>query len=472
MKLFDLIRSATLGIDMPMVIRGLDGGYYTVQRTYLDSAATCLAVNPVFDSTAEYLLSTCSNSHTESTSGGRDTTKQLDDAHEDVRALVNAGSRAIIFIGSGITAATCFASEAIRSARNDLKHVGVVVVSALEHHSNMLPWKRQYDLAFAKALDDGSYDLQSLAALLKEHHGKVAVVAVTAVSNVTGVMPPLKTIADMAHAAGAYIYVDAAQAAAHIPLDMERDGIDFLGMSGHKMYAPGSPGVLIGPTEFFQNLDWRIGPVGGGSVRRVETEQTWFQQNVSHRYEAGTPNIPGAVALGAAARLLKRIGLARVRDHEQALLALALDRLSAIDDVVVYGPLAAKDRAAVIAFNIGDAPHGIVASALNDLFAIQTRNGCFCAQPYTRQQISAACSSRGYCRPLIAGKTGMVRASFGLYSNENDVLALAHAVSFIQKNLAAISADYEEVSDGEWQSKTFRSCAGFSYRQIVDRFVP
>ena len=469
MDVFSRLRASTLGIDSPAIVRTLDGSMRSVPRTYLDSAATCLAVGPIHHAATEYLLSTCSNSHTQSTSCGRDTTQQIADAHQDVLELFNAHvDHSAVFLGSGVTAATLFASDAIRSTTDR----PVALVSALEHHSNLLPWRRHFTLAYVAALDDGGYDLSSLSALLREHAGKVAVVAVTAVSNVTGVMPPLAEIARLAHDAGALVYVDAAQAAAHVALDMRRDRIDFLGASGHKMYAPGSPGVLIGPRAFFQGLHERVGPVGGGSVRRVQTDQVWLKNDPSERYEAGTPNIPGSIALGASARLLRRIGLDAIRAHETDLIATAMDRLTAIDDLVVYGPLDPSHRVAVVAFNLGQVPHGVVASALNDLFAVQTRNDCFCAQPYVRQQLLAACSTRGYCRPLIAGKTGMVRASFGVYSNHDDVMALVSAVAFIQRNLDAVMADYEEVADGVWKSRTFRACTGYSYRSIVDRFEP
>lgn len=469
MDIFQRIRETTVGIRSPIVTTDLFGRTTVRERVYLDSAATCLAIRPVVQAELDYLAASCANSHTVATTSGRDTTDQLHHAHHDLGELLgyNADKDAVIFIGSGTTAAACFLSDAFKCR----DHKPLAIVSSLEHHSNLLPWQRNFELVHVNATPDGSLDMAHLASLLTEHDGKVCFVAVTAVSNATGVITPLAEIADLAHQAGAVVVVDAAQGAGHIPIDKTASKLDFIIGSGHKMYAPGSPGWLIATKQFFDGMGMLSGPIGGGSVDRVELRRVWLKTDPSERYEAGTPNIPGAIGLGVAARLLKQIGMDAVLAHEQALIAKALTELQKVPGAVLYGPLDATKKTAVMSFNIDDLPHGFVAAALNDLYGIQTRNGCFCAQPYVRQQILAACETRGYCMPMTAGKTGMVRASFGIYSDESDVAALVAAAQTISSHRMELRPMYEETSDGCWQNKTFRSSTGFDYRGVVEDFM-
>jgi len=469
MDIFRYLRQTTMGIHAPIVVTDLFGRTQVRERIYLDSAATCLAIQPVGQAMIDYYTTSCANSHTSATASGRDTTEQLHHAHEDLGKLMGYDPQkdSVIFIGSGTTAATCFLSDAI----NCREHKPLAIVSSLEHHSNLLPWQRHFELLYIKAMDDGALDMAHLASLLRENTGKVCVVAVTAVSNVTGVITPLDRIAELTHAAGALLFVDAAQGASHIPINKTASKIDFIAGSGHKMYAPGSPGWLIATKQFFKGMGWMAGPIGGGSVDRVELDRVWLKDDPSERYEAGTPNIPGSIGLGVAARLLREIGMDKVLEHERALVEQCIRQVQAVPDAVVYGPLDASNKTSVVTFNIGSMPHGIVAAALNDMFAIQTRNGCFCAQPYSRQQIASACTTRGYCEPIQAGKTGMVRASFGIYSDASDIDALVAGLRVISEHKAHIMPLYEETSDGTWEHKAFRSSTGFDYRKLVTKFV-
>lgn len=469
---FEALRATAIGIDTVVTVTDLQGRTKRMQSRYLDSGATCLQIRPVSDAVFEYLSTSCANSHTHATATGRDTTTALEHAHEDLMALLDAdpGTDCAIFMGSGTTQAACFLADAISSRTYGTRRK-YAVVSSLEHHSNMIPWQRRFEMLFVDANLDGTLNMNHLAKLLRQHAGQIAVVAVTAVSNVTGVTPPLGEIAQLAHAAGAPLCVDAAQGAAHIPISKAGTGIDFLVGSGHKMYAPGSPGWLIGPKAFFTALGPTVGALGGGSVERVTLEHTEYKTNPTERYEAGTPNIPGIIGLGTAARILRNIGMQTVLEHERSIVAETLRRLQGVPGAVVYGPLDASQKTALVAFNIDDLPHSLVGSALNDFFGIQTRNDCFCAQPYVRQQISAACEARGFCKPVFAGKTGMVRASFGIYSDSSDVAALAEALTWISEHRADIQPLYEEVN-GSWQHRTFRSRTGFDYRTIADQFSP
>lgn len=466
--IFSKLRATTVGIDAPIVTTDLQNRITTRRRTYLDSAATCLEIGPVAKAKLDYLAMCCANSHTEATTSGRDTTEQLHNAHDDVAALLGASSGdAVIFVGAGATGAMNFLADAIKCKSEK----PIAIVSSIEHHSNILPWRKHFELVYLNALPDGSLDLNHLATLLKTHAGKVCLVAVTAVSNVTGVIPPLEAISSMVHDAGAMLVVDAAQAASHVPLNKTSQGIDFLVGSGHKMYAPGSPGFLIAPKNFFDGIGWKAGSVGGGSVDRVELDRVWLKNDPSERYEGGTPNIPGGIALGVSARLLRSIGMRNVMLHEKRLIANALDRIQHVPGAVVYGPTDVSNKTAVVAFNVDDLPNSLVSCVLNDFFGVQTRNGCFCAEPYTRQQITAACEVRGFCQAVNAGKTGMVRMSLGIYSDDSDIDRLVHALEQISTHRDAFRAHYEEVKRGTWVNKTFRSSTGFDYRSAVDRFL-
>jgi cysteine desulfurase/selenocysteine lyase len=466
---FEALRATAIGIDTTITVTDLQGRERRAQTRYLDSAATCLQIRPVSDAMFEYLSTSCANSHTHATATGRDTTTAIEHAHEDIMALLGAdpATDCAIFMGSGTTQAMCFLADAI-SYRTHKTSKRYAVVSSLEHHSNLIPWQRRFEMLYVNANLDGTLDMKHLRELIRKHAGQIAVVAVTAVSNVTGVTPPLGDIARLAHAAGAPLCVDAAQGAAHIPISKASIGIDFLVGSGHKMYAPGSPGWLIGPRAYFTALGPTVGALGGGSVERVTLEHTEFKTDPTARYEAGTPNIPGVVGLGTAARVLNRIGMQAVLEHERTIVAETLRQMQTVPGLVVYGPLDPTQKTALVAFNIDDIPHGLVSAVLNDLFAIQTRHDCFCAQPYVRQQIAAACEARGFCKPVFAGKTGMVRASFGVYSDLSDVAALVAALTWVAGHRAQLEPLYRE-TDGSWEHVSFRSTTGFDYRRFADR---
>lgn len=463
---FKQLRDSAIGINSKLRVIDLDGNEHEKRRIYLDSAATCLQIRPVADAVSAYLSAACANSHTDATATGKDTTRAVREAHDDLKLLMTASDddRAV-FMGSGTTQAMCFVADAIQ--RKSQKRF--VIASALEHHSNILPWMRRFQLLYVRANLDGTFDVDHLKELLADNAGQVAAVSVTAVSNVTGVITPLREIAELSHEADALLVVDAAQAASHIQIDKTALEIDVLVGSGHKMYAPGSPGWIIAPLSFFDGLGWSIGAIGGGSVDRVELGSVRLKKDPSERYEAGTPNIPGAIALGASSYTLRQIGMDRVLEHERKLVAYCLEMMQSVPGAVVYGPLNADQKTALVSFNLGGIPHSAVAAILNDFFAIQVRNGCFCAQPYTRQQIAAACEARGYCEPVYAGKTGMVRASFGVYSDKSDVDALIEALRWIVQHEDELKEQYHENEDGSWQHTWFRSTTGFGYRSVVEQ---
>ena len=442
------------------------------RRIYLDSAATCLMPRAIWGVVGRYLESVCANPHTHASLPARDTTVAVDRAHALVGQLVGARTNdAIIFCGSGATEPLNLLASAMFSPDRAWPGRDTVLVSTLEHHSNMLPWMRAAPrIAYIDANSDGSFCMDALLRLVSKCQGpRIRAIAVTALSNVTGAITPLDEIAQVARSIGAELVVDAAQAVAHIPLNMAATGIDYLALSGHKMYAPGSPGALIAKPGVFNDCGWNVGQVGGGTVERVELEQVWFKQSPTARQEAGTPNVPGSVAIGAAAKLLSMIGLDQIRAHEKELVAYALARLLTVPSLALYGPPDPEIRAGVLTFNLLTLPHGVVASALNDYFAIAVRNGCFCAQPYARQQSKALCETAGFC-PLPGTKRGMVRASLAMFSTQDDVDELVTALMWIGANADAMLNQYAagDAKKTWFRHQSFQPAPQFSLDQSLD----
>lgn len=462
---FDSLRTQFLGLNTPTAVTSLSGAVTTVPHCYLDSGATCLMPKPVWDVVADYLMTSCANSHTHGSARGRATTAAMDRTRVLIKALVGADAGdAVVFLGSGSTGPLNLLAEILGDE-------GVVLVSAMEHHSNMLPWMKaaEDNIAFFGTKDDGTLDMESLARALEP--GDVKVVCVSAMSNVTGVINPIHRIAAMVHDAGAVIVVDASQAAPHIQLNMTQDAIDFLVLSGHKLYAPGSPGVLVGRADVLTEAAWVSGSVGGGIVKRVDLETgVELLEDPAARLEAGTPDIPGIISLGAACLFLRDMTMAAVRAHEVELATVALTELAKIPNAVVYGPTDPTRRGGIVSFNLFGIAHGLVCAVLNDFFAISVRNDCFCAQPYVRSMLDAVCNQRGVCAPVKEGVRGMVRASFGPWTTEDDVRGLAAAVAWIDQNATQLEALYEG-DNGKFTHRTFRPALPFNLDTAFARAV-
>jgi selenocysteine lyase/cysteine desulfurase len=254
--------------------------------------------------------------------------------------------------------------------------------------------------------------------------------------------------------------------------------LDYVIISGHKLYAPGSRGVLVGRRDVFRE-DRVVGQVGGGAVEYVSTEEVRFKTEATEREEAGTPNIPGTIALGVVARLLKAIGMETVREHEVALVDDALARLGRIPEVVVYGATdtRAVPRAGVIAFNLRHLPHGLVAAALSDYFNIAVRNDCFCAQPYVKEQlrgapdVESACTDDAPVACDVVRRPGMVRASFGVFTTHDDIAALDDALRWISAHAGALRERYVQTPEGDWKHRTHAMTARFSIDAVVERYI-
>jgi selenocysteine lyase/cysteine desulfurase len=277
-------------------------------------------------------------------------------------------------------------------------------------------------VVYVQATADGAFDESHYAALLRQYAGRVRLVAVTGGSNVTGHMPVIHHLAALAHAAGAEIVVDAAQLAPHRAIDIgdldDPRHIDYIALSGYKLYAPYGAGALIGRADRFTTGEPFL--AGGGSVQRVAPGEVIWTDGPA-REEAGTPNAVGAVALAAACHTLQTIGLEAIAAHERDLTAYALDQLARVPALWLYGdpdPATADERLGVIPFCIEHTDPHLVAAILSYEYGIAVRSGSFCAQPYVRRLLEV---ERAGCEQ---GEAGLVRLSFGLGTTHADVDAL------------------------------------------------
>lgn len=306
----------------------------------------------------------------------------------------------------------------------------MVLTTGMEHHSNDLPWRAAAETLHANIKADGSLDLADLKANLEQYSGRIKLVAVTGASNVSGYINPIHDIAEWAHEHGALMLADCAQLMPHRPVDMlphsDPRHLDFVVLSAHKIYAPLGSGALVGPREFFNRC--LPDDVGGGTVEIVTLEETTWT-GAPERNEAGSPNVIGAVALAASLKFLKSVGMDEIARHEAELTRYALTKLQEIPEVTVYGskdPEKVTERVGVIPFSLQGYEHGEVASILGFEGGIGVRNGCFCAHPYILRLLGVSDETYRYFYSRVlehnrADLPGLLRMSFGCYSNEEDV---------------------------------------------------
>jgi selenocysteine lyase/cysteine desulfurase len=310
----------------------------------------------------------------------------------------------------------------------------------MEHHSNELPWRQVAHVVHVDVLPDGRIDEADFRKKLVQYKGKVALVAVSGASNVTGYINPVHTYARWTHEAGAKIFVDAAQLAPHRPIDMKAsddpEHFDYIAFSAHKMYAPFGVGVLIGERGIFEEGDPSL--VGGGTVDIVTLENAYWTE-LPDKEEAGTPDIVGAVALGKAIKVLEEAGWDAIIAHESELTAHALRKLNAIPGVTVYGdtdPGNARNRLGVIPFNFKQLSHAFVSAVLSYEWGIGTRSGCFCAHPYVKSILHVGSEAARQLEERILHRDrseipGTVRISFGIYNTLEEVDILCSALEAI-----------------------------------------
>ena len=418
-----------MGIDTQVPL--LDGS----ERAYvfLDNAASTPAFRSVLRAVEEF-LPWYSGVHRGTGFKSLLATEVFDAAHDTVGRFVGAdlSSNCVIFVKN--------TTECVNKLANrwGFSQDDIVVTTLTEHHSNDLPWRKYARVLYVGVTEDGRVRLDELRRTLREHAGRVALVSVNGASNITGLCPPIHDIARWTHEAGARLFVDAAQLAPHRPISMLPDDdpqhIDFLALSAHKMYAPFGTGALIGPREFFEN--GAPDAVGGGVVELV-TRDGALWNSPPHKEEAGSPNVLGGVALAAAIRVLRTVGMEAIALHEQTLLAYAYERLRERKGITLYGPTDdLAEKVGVIVFNVDDQHHALTAAILGIEAGIGVRNGCFCAHPYVKELLRVTPEQdRLLAEEVLAGDKsrlpGMVRASLGCYNTERDIDALLDALDRI-----------------------------------------
>ncbi|GGN61889.1 cysteine desulfurase [Oceanobacillus indicireducens] len=365
---------------------------------YLDSSATSQKPVSVIEAVAKYYRETNSNVHRGVHTLGTRATDQYEGAREKVRAFINAKSTAEVIFTRGTT--TAINTIAWSYARANLKEGDEIVITPMEHHSNIIPWQQAAKatgatLKYIPLQEDGTVSLEDARETITPN---TKIVAIAHVSNVLGTINPIKEITKIAHENNAVIVVDGAQGAPHMQVDVQDLDVDFYAFSGHKMCAPTGIGVLYGKRELLENME----PVefGGEMIDFVNLyDSTW--KELPWKFEAGTPIIAGAIGLGAAIDFLNEVGLDNILEHEKKLAAYAIDKLREVNGITIYGP---KERAALVTFNLGEVHPHDTATVL-DAEGIAVRAGHHCAQPLMKW----------------LDVTATARASFYLYNTEEDV---------------------------------------------------
>ena len=482
-ELLSKLKSSAVGLDAEYVLATGE----TTRRIYLDSTASTLRLQVVQDALEKYQPH-YANTHSVVHFGAKISTREYSWAHEMVLDFVHANpeTHTAFFVGCGTTAGINRVARTLREKRPERD---VVITSIMEHHSNDLPHRKHFPTVVHLPADVakssiGRVNLKRLAEALEEHGDKVNYVAITGVSNVTGIINPIHEIAKLAHSVGALVVVDAAAMAAHQPIHMtSRDDpaehIDVLVFSGHKVYAPGSPGVVVTRKDLFAGLEPQ--EVGGGMVDDVYINRYTMMEKFPEREEAGTPNITGAIGLAASLYALNTVGMDTIAAEEFEIIVYALRQLGQIKEVRIYGETDPKtcERAGAVSFNIRDIDHALTAAVLNDYFNIAVRNECFCAHPYVREMVTAVLAEEEdeltdeELENLADLHRGMVRASFGIYSTKEHADALADAVRQIATNGSFYQENYERQENGDYLHKTFKfdHSRVFSVRGAVDEWL-
>jgi cysteine desulfurase / selenocysteine lyase len=313
----------------------------------------------------------------------------------------------------------------------------VVISTCMEHHSNDLPWRDKCQVEYVEVDKKGMLCMEDLEFKLRMNKGKVKLVTVTGASNVTGYVNDIHNIARLAHEYGAKILVDGAQLVPHVEVDMKpcdsEEHIDYLVFSAHKMYAPFGIGAIVGPKECFQYgaPEYK----GGGTVQLVTRDFVDWDEP-PNKEEAGSPNIIGVVALITAIQELKRLGMKNLESQEIALTDYALKRMKKLPYVKLYGATDENSRrVGIIPFNIPGIPHEVIAKALSEDAGIAVRSGCFCAHPYVQRLLDISKNEMEMYRSnRNLTKPGLVRISFGLYNNINEVDILINRLNKIIAN--------------------------------------
>jgi cysteine desulfurase/selenocysteine lyase len=387
--------------DFPILKREVNGH----PLVYFDNAATSQKPQQVIDKITEYYTLYNANIHRGVHALSQEATDLFEQSREKVRAFFNIPLTKQVIFTSGNT----HSINAVASGAHVFVNQGdEIIVSAVEHHSNIVPWQMLCEKVGAKlkvipVLDNGTLDMDGYHNLLND---KTAFVVVNHISNALGVQNPVEEIIAAAHKYHAKVLIDGAQSCGHMKVDVQALDADFYTMSGHKMCGPTGIGILYGKEDALNELPPYQG--GGEMIDQVSFEVTTYA-GLPHKFEAGTPNIAGGIALGAAVDYLNEVGMDNIAAYENELLIYGTEKIKAIEGVVIYGDVAQK--AAVISFNVGNI-HPYDLGTIVDKLGIAVRTGHHCAQPVMeRFQIP-----------------GTIRASFAFYNTKEEIDVMVQAL--------------------------------------------
>lgn len=390
--------------DFPILHQEINGH----PLVYLDSAATSQKPRPVIEVLKRYYELDNSNVHRGVHTLGSRATEAYELAREKIARFIGAESPAQVIFTRGTTESLNMVAYGF--ARQELKEDDEIVLTAAEHHSNLIPWQQVARVTGAKLRyiplqNDGTIRVEDARELI---NSKTKIVAIAQVSNVLGTIHPVRELADLVHAVGGIIVVDGAQSVPHMPVNVRELNCDFLAFSGHKMCGPTGIGVLYGKRALLDRMEPTY--FGGEMIDVVELyEATW--KETPWKFEGGTPIIAGAVGLGAAVDYLTEVGMEAIREHDREITTYALERLREIPELTIYGPDESAERGGLVTFNLGNIhPHDV--STVLDSEGIAIRAGHHCAQPLMR----------------FLNVPATARASFYLYNTKQDIDALVHAL--------------------------------------------
>ena len=378
----------TIRDDFPILKRSV----YDQPLIYLDNAATTQKPQQVIEAITNYYQDYNANVYRGIHTLSGESTEVFDSVRQQVADFIGAKEKEEIIFTSGTTASI---NDCARSLSFLIEEGDEILLTAMEHHSNIIPWQqlakeKGAHLRYAELSSDGEMDLEDFKEKLTSN---TKIVAFTHVSNTLGTINPVKKMTQLAHEVGAIVVVDGAQAVSHFQIDVEELDVDFYAFSAHKMYGPTGIGVLYGKRKWLEAFN--PANFGGEMIEYVgENESTWAA--IPHKFEAGTPNISGVIGLGAAIRYIENIGLKNIEAYEQKLTNYLLAQLEELEWVQVYGPLASQSRSGVVMFNLEDVHSHDLATAL-DLDGIAIRAGHHCAQILMRRLGIAASARASLC---------------------------------------------------------------------------
>jgi cysteine desulfurase/selenocysteine lyase len=395
---------ARIRADFPILKRKV----YGIPLVYLDNAATSQKPRQVIDALVRYYESHNANIHRALHRLGEEATAAYEQARDKIAEFINAPSSECIVLTRNTTEAINLV--AYTWGRANIQEGDEILLTEMEHHSNLIPWQRLAAetgarIRYIGMTDEQTLDLDGLDTLMT---GRTKLAAITHVSNSLGTINPIEKLAEAARRNGTMFLVDGAQSAPHMPVDLQALGCDFFAFSAHKMLGPTGVGVLYARRELLEEMEPFL--AGGEMIRRVTLEEASWN-DIPWKFEAGTPNIADVIAFGAAVDYLSDLGMDAIRAHEVEVTAYALRRLRQLENVTIYGPPDAEERGGVVSFNYADLhPHDV--GTILDRHGVAIRAGHHCTQPVMRR----------------LGISGTARASFYVYNTQEEVDVLIESL--------------------------------------------